>query len=77
LYFDWLLVCQFDRYRRLVMLNVGTARAGRRREQAPVDAALARDAKTAAHVSCAHIDDPVAQIVRQLRRSSLSPLRSA
>jgi hypothetical protein len=32
---------------------------------------------TAAHVSCAHIDDPAAQIVRQLRRSSLSPLRNA
>jgi DNA-binding GntR family transcriptional regulator len=67
LHFDWLLVCQFDRYRRLVILNAGSTRAGRQQEQALVDAALTRDAKTAVHVLCEHIDDSAAQIVRQLR----------
>jgi GntR family transcriptional regulator, carbon starvation induced regulator len=67
LHFDWLLVCQFDRYRRLVILNAGSTRAGRQQEQALVDAALTRDAKTAVQVLCEHIDDSAAQIVRQLR----------
>lgn len=67
LHFDWLLVCQFDRYRRLVVLNSRMARAGRLQEQELVEAALARDAKTASQVLCAHIDDWATQIVRQLR----------
>jgi GntR family transcriptional regulator, carbon starvation induced regulator len=67
LHFDWLLVCQFDRYRRLVILNAGSTRAGRQQEQALVDAALTRDAKTAAQILREHIDDSAAQIVRQLR----------
>jgi GntR family carbon starvation induced transcriptional regulator len=67
LHFDWLLVLQFDRYRRLVILNAGSTRTGRQQEQALVDAALARDARTASQVLCAHIDDSAAQIVRQLR----------
>jgi GntR family transcriptional regulator, carbon starvation induced regulator len=67
LHFDWLLVCQFDRYRRLVILNAGSTRTGRQQEQALVDAALARDAKTASQVLCTHIDDWATQIVRQLR----------
>jgi DNA-binding GntR family transcriptional regulator len=60
-------VCQFDRYRRLVILKAGTTRAGRQQEQALLDAALARDAKTPSQVLCAHIDDSAALIVRQLR----------
>jgi len=67
LHFDWLLVCQYDRYRRLVTLSSRMARTGRQQEQALVDAALARDAKTASQVLAAHIDDWTAQIVRQLR----------
>jgi GntR family carbon starvation induced transcriptional regulator len=67
LHFDWLLVCQYDRYRRLATLSSRMARTGRQQEQALVDAALARDAKTASQVLGAHIDDWAAQIVRQLR----------
>jgi GntR family carbon starvation induced transcriptional regulator len=67
LHFNRLLVSQFDRYRRLVILNSGTTRPGRLQEQALLDAALARDAKAASRVLCAHIDDSAEQIVRQLR----------
>jgi DNA-binding GntR family transcriptional regulator len=67
LHFDWLLVCQFDRYRRLVSLSAGGTRAGRQQEQALCEATLARDAKTASRLLSAHIDDSAALIVRQLR----------
>jgi DNA-binding GntR family transcriptional regulator len=67
LHFDRLLVYQFDRYRRMVILKAGTTRAGRQQEQALVEAALARKTKTAIEVLCAHIDDSAAVIVRQLR----------
>lgn len=67
LHFDWLLVCQFDRYRRLVMLDAGTTRSGREQEKALFDATLARKAKLASQILCAHIDDSAALIVRQLR----------
>lgn len=68
LHFDWLLVVQFDRYRRLVSLHAATTRTGRQQEQALVDAALARDAKTATRVLRTHIEDWTAQIVRQLKQ---------
>jgi DNA-binding GntR family transcriptional regulator len=45
----------------------GSGHASRRSWQALVNTALARDAKTATQVLCAHIDDSAAQIVRQLR----------
>jgi GntR family transcriptional regulator, carbon starvation induced regulator len=67
LHFDWLLVCQFDRYRRLVTLNAGATRSGRQQEQALFNATLARNAKKAGQVLCTHIDDSAALIVRQLR----------
>jgi len=68
LHFDWLLVCQFDRYRRLVNLQAAATRAGRQQEQALVDAALARDPKAATRVLATHIEDWTAQIVRQLKQ---------
>jgi GntR family carbon starvation induced transcriptional regulator len=67
LHFDWLLVCQFDRYRRLVILNAGTTRPGRQQEEALYNAALARNAKKASQILCKHIDDSASLILRQLR----------
>jgi GntR family carbon starvation induced transcriptional regulator len=67
LHFDRLLVYQFDRYRRMVTLKAGSTRNGREQERALVDAALARDAKTASRILCTHIDDSAALILRQLQ----------
>jgi DNA-binding GntR family transcriptional regulator len=67
LHFDWLLVCQFDRYRRLAMLNAGITKAGRQQEQALFNAAVARNAKTAVQILQAHIDDSAALILRRLK----------
>jgi DNA-binding GntR family transcriptional regulator len=67
LHFDQLLVCQFDRYRRMVLLNAGTTRAGRQQEKALVDAALERNTKKASQILKAHIEDSAALIIRLLK----------
>jgi GntR family carbon starvation induced transcriptional regulator len=67
LHFDWLLACQFDRYRRLVTLKAGATRHGREQEEALFNAALARNAKLAGQILCAHIDDSASLILRQLQ----------
>jgi GntR family transcriptional regulator, carbon starvation induced regulator len=67
LHFNWLLVCQFDRYRRLVILDAGGTLQGRRQEEALFKATLARNAKKACQILCRHIDDSAVLIVQQLR----------
>jgi len=67
LHFDRLLVFQFDRYRRLVILRAGTTRTGRQQEAALVDAALARKADKAVQILRAHIEESAAVILRQLK----------
>jgi GntR family transcriptional regulator, carbon starvation induced regulator len=72
LHFDWLLVCQFDRYRRLVSLNASVTKSGRQQEQALFKATVARNAKAASHILTSHIDDSASLILRKLRDRSAS-----
>jgi DNA-binding GntR family transcriptional regulator len=51
----------------MVTLKSGSTRNGREQERVLVDAALARDAKTASRILCTHIDDSAAAILRQLQ----------
>lgn len=67
LHFDWLLVCQFDRYRRLVTLDSKAIRRTRQQEAALVSVALARDAENAFIMLQSHIDEATALMGRQLR----------
>lgn len=67
LHFDRLLVSQFDRYRRHVILEGVDARRGREQEDELVKAALARQAKQAARLLDAHIADFAAAIARLLK----------
>jgi GntR family transcriptional regulator, carbon starvation induced regulator len=72
LHFDWLLVCQFDRYRRLVSLNASVTKSGRQQEQALFKATLAHNAKVASQILTSHIDDSASLILRKLRDRSAS-----
>jgi GntR family carbon starvation induced transcriptional regulator len=67
LHFDWLLACQFDRYRRLVTLKAGATRAGRQQEETLFEATLARNAKLACQILRTHIDDSTSLILQQLQ----------
>jgi GntR family transcriptional regulator, carbon starvation induced regulator len=72
LHFDWLLVCQFDRYRRLVSLNASVTKSGRQQEQALFKATVARNAKAASQILTSHIEDSTSLILRKLRDRSAS-----
>jgi len=67
LHFDRLLVFQFDRYRRLVMLKSGATKTGRQQEEALMETALARKAGKATQILRAHIEDWATIILRQLK----------
>jgi len=67
LHFDRLLVMQFDRYRRLVMLKASTTKNGRQQEEALVEATLARKTAKATQILRAHIDDWSTTILKQLK----------
>lgn len=67
LHFDRLLVFQFDRYRRLVMLKSGATKTGRQQEKALMDMALARKTGKATQILRAHIEDWATIILKQLK----------
>lgn len=67
LHFDRLLVFQFDRYRRLVILKSGTTRNGRQQEEALLEATLARKTAKATQILRAHIEDWTTIILKQLK----------
>jgi DNA-binding GntR family transcriptional regulator len=67
LHFNRLLVTQFDRYRRHVVLEGADARRGREQEDELVQVALARQAGRAARLLDAHIADFAVSITEQLK----------
>ncbi len=62
-----MLLLHFDRYRRVGELDSASTKRGRRQEEELLNAALARDARTACSILSRHIEDSAKLIVALLQ----------